>query len=264
MPSSDWKSEQLLAWLYNESPCKEEVVVNDRWGKECRHKHGGYWTTEYAAGLKDDSHAWEESRGMAYSYGYNRAERIDDYKTGREFIFTLIDLVSRGGNLLLDIGPASDGTIPPLMEQRLLEIGDWLKVNGEAIYGTRFAGRSCQWSEGKRPDQQFGEFMVKYRLMDQIGQQPRDGAAVKQAFFTKKPDALYAITSGWPGSQFVLKDVRVPDGAVVTLLGCPENLKAQRKDNTLTITLPALGPEEAPCRHAFVLKITGAELLPEK
>jgi len=65
----------------------------------------------------------------------NRAERCDDYKTGREFILVLVDLVSRGGNLLLDIGPAADGTIPPLMEQRLLEIGDWLKVNGEAIYG---------------------------------------------------------------------------------------------------------------------------------
>ena len=105
MPSKDWKSEQLLAWLFNESPCKDEVVINDRWGKDCRHKHGGYWTTEYAAGLKDDSHPWEESRGMAYSYGYNRAERIDDYKTGREFILVLCDLVSRGGNFLLDIGP---------------------------------------------------------------------------------------------------------------------------------------------------------------
>ncbi len=200
MPSSDWKSEELLAWLFNESPCKDEVVVNDRWGKECRHKHGGYWTTEYAAGLKDGSHPWEESRGMAYSYGLNRAERIDDYKTGREFILTLIDLVSRGGNLLLDIGPAGDGTIPPIMEQRLLEIGDWLKVNGEAIYGTRFAGRSCQWSEGKRPDQQFGEYMVKYNLMEQVGQQPKNGIACKQVFFTKKPDALYAI-SAWLARQ---------------------------------------------------------------
>ncbi|HEX8203018.1 MAG TPA: alpha-L-fucosidase, partial [Isosphaeraceae bacterium] len=122
LPSTDWKSEELLAWLFNESPCKDEVVVNDRWGKDCRHKHGGYWTTEYAAGLQDGSHPWEESRGMAFSYGLNRAERVDDYKTGREFILVLVDLVSRGGNLLLDIGPAADGTIPPLMEQRLLEI----------------------------------------------------------------------------------------------------------------------------------------------
>ena len=48
-------------------------MVNDRWGKECRHQHGGYYTTEYGAGMKDASHPWEESRGMAYSYGYNRA-----------------------------------------------------------------------------------------------------------------------------------------------------------------------------------------------
>ena len=199
MDSKAWKSEELLAWLFNESGCRDEVVVNDRWGSDCRHKHGGYWTTEYAAGLKDDSHPWEESRGMGYSYGYNRAERIDDYKSAREFILVLCDLVSRGGNLLLDIGPNGDGTIPVIMEQRLLEIGDWLRVNGEAIYGTRFAGRSCQWSEGKRPGQQYGEFMVKYNLMDQVGQKPHGDMAVKQAFFTKKPGVLYAITPGWPG-----------------------------------------------------------------
>ncbi len=263
MPSSDWKSEELLAWLFNESSCKDEVVVNDRWGKECRHKHGGYWTTEYAAGLKDGSHPWEESRGMAYSYGLNRAERIDDYKTGREFILTLIDLVSRGGNLLLDIGPAGDGTIPPIMEQRLLEIGDWLKVNGEAIYGTRFAGRSCQWTEGKRPDQHFGEYNVKYNLMQQVGQQPKDGVACKQVFFTKKPDALYAISAGWPGKQLVLRDVKVPADTQVTLLGVPGQLKAQLDGTTLTITMPELGPEEAPCQHAFALKITGGEVLPD-
>jgi alpha-L-fucosidase len=262
LPSQDWHSEELLAWLFNESPSRNDVVINDRWGKETRHKHGGYYTTEYAAGMQDDAHAWEESRGMAYSYGYNRAERVDDYKTGREMIFVLVDLVSRGGNLLLDIGPAADGTIPPLMEQRLLEIGDWLKVNGEAIYGTRFAGRSCQWTEGEQPKQEYGEYMVKYNLMDQVGQAPKDGRAVKQVFFTKKPDALYAITAGWPGKELVLRGVKVPAGAAVTMLGVPGILKSSASGDTLTITTPDLGPEAAPCRYAYAFKIEGAKIIP--
>jgi alpha-L-fucosidase len=263
LPSKDWKSEELLAWLFNDAACKEEVVVNDRWGKDCRHKHGGYWTTEYAAGLKDGSHPWEESRGMAYSYGLNRAERVDDYKTGPEFILTLIDLVSRGGNLLLDIGPAADGAIPPLMEQRLLEIGDWLKVNGEAIYGTRSAGRSCQWTEGNRPDQQFGEFRVKYNLMDQVGQQPKDGRAVKQVFFTKKPDALYAITPGWPGKQLTLRNLKLPARVTVTMLGATGALKTNATKDALTIYTPELGPDQAPGQYAFVFKISGADVASE-
>lgn len=262
--SKDWKSEELIAWLFNESPSRDHVVINDRWGKDCRHKHGGYWTTEYAAGLQDGTHPWEESRGMAFSYGYNRAERIEDYKTAREFILVLADLVSRGGNLLLDIGPAADGTIPPVMEERLLEIGAWLRVNGEAIYGTRTAGRTAQWTDGERPKQAYGEYKVKYNLLDQVGQQPRDGKAVKQVFFTTKADALYAITTGWPGKELVLRNVRAPAAARVTMLGVPGNLKTRMKGDTLTITMPDLGPDEAPCRHAFAFKIENADALPEK
>ena len=253
----------MLAWLFNESPSRAEVVVNDRWGKDTRHKHGGYWTTEYAAGLPDGSHPWEESRGMAYSYGLNRAERADDYKTPRELVFALIDLVSRGGNLLLDIGPAADGTIPPLMEERLLDIGQWLKINGEAIYGTRFAGRSCQWTEGARPQQKYGEFMVKYNLMDQLGQRPKDGMAVKQLFFTKKPDALYAISAGWPGRQLVIRHLRLPADAGVTLLGWPGRLETRVAGDTLTVALPDLGPDAAPGRYAYTIKIPGATVAPE-
>ena len=121
LTSAEWRSPELLAWLFNESAVKDEVVVNDRWGKDSRHKHGGYWTTEYTPGMADTGHPWEESRGMGFSYGYNRAERLEHYRTGRELVTILVDIVSRGGNLLLDIGPDADGIIPVIMEQRLAE-----------------------------------------------------------------------------------------------------------------------------------------------
>jgi alpha-L-fucosidase len=264
LPSKDWKSEELLAWLYNESPSKDEVVVNDRWGKETRHKHGGYFTTEYAAGMKDDSHPWEENRGMGFSYGLNRAENIDDYKNSRELVLVLIDLVSRGGNFLLNIGPAADGTIPVIMQQRLVDIGNWLKVNGEAIYGTRYAGRACQWSEGKMQEQKFGEYMVKYQLLDQVGQKPKNGMAVKQAFFTRKPGAIYAITVDWPGKAFRVRDLKISGTPKVTLLGWEGTLKATANGSEITVEMPDLDPSQAPCEYAYTLKIEGAELLPEK
>jgi len=74
---------------------------------------------------------------MGFSYGYNRAENIEDYRSARELTLMLIDVVSRGGNLCLDIGPSADGRIPVIMQERLLQIGAWLKTNSEAIYGTR-------------------------------------------------------------------------------------------------------------------------------
>jgi len=81
LPSAEWRSPELLAWLFNESAVKDEVVRQRSLGKDCRHKHGGYWTTEYTPGMADTAHPWEESRGMGFSYGYNRAERLEHYRT---------------------------------------------------------------------------------------------------------------------------------------------------------------------------------------
>ena len=116
-------------------------MVNDRWGKECRHKHGGYWTTEYAAGMKDDSPSvgGKPRHGLFLRLQPRRTDRrLQDGPANSSS--TLVRPGEPRRQPALDIGPAADGTIPPIMEQRLLEIGDWLRVNGEAIYGTRFAG----------------------------------------------------------------------------------------------------------------------------
>jgi alpha-L-fucosidase len=151
--SEEWRSPELLAWLYNDSGCGDDLVINDRWGKDTRGKHGGYYTTEYG-GFSDfkasaeANHKWEENRGIGASFGYNRNEDYDDYRTLPGLLQILIGMVSQGGNLLLDIGPAADGTIPVIMQDRLIGMGNWLKVNGEAIYGTSaspFGSRKFDW-----------------------------------------------------------------------------------------------------------------------
>ena len=253
LPSTEWRSPELLAWLFNESPVKDEVVINDRWGKDCRHKHGGYWTTEYTPGMSGMDHPWEESRGMGFSYGYNRAERVEHYHTGRELVILLVDLVSRGGNLLLDIGPDADGNIPVVMEERLLQIGDWLKVNGEAIYGTKPWKATRQWSAGEVPKIEYNkEYETAYDVAN-LAAKPEPGKAGIEAFFTTKGSDLFAILPRWPGRNFHLKDVTGVKS--VTLLGSTAPLKFKVAKGGVSIELPDL-PEELLPQPAWVLKLS--------
>ena len=145
------------------------------------------------------------------------------------------------------------------LQQRLLEMGEWLKVNGEAIYGTRYAGRSCQWSPGELPKQEYGEFMIKYNLMDQIGREPKGGKAIKQLFFAKKAGAIHAITSGWLAPDITVRNIKLPANVSVTMLGVDNPVKATIHGSDLVITPPTLMPQELSCRYNYVFKISGAE-----
>jgi len=257
MGAEQWRSPELLAWLFNNAPNEQDLVINDRWGKGARHKHGGFYTTEYGSGMDDDAHPWEEDRGMGHSYGYNRAENLADYNTAQELILMLADVVSRGGNLCLDIGPRADGTIPVIMQERLLQIGKWLKTNGAAIYGTRMWDRSCQWSEGQVPEMKRGEYMVKFNILEQTVTPP-PGQARKEVLFTCKEDDLFAITPKWPGQRLVLRDVRPSNKTAVTFLETGERLPWQRKGGDLEITMPEFDPERIQGRYAFVFRISQA------
>ena len=253
MTSADWHSAELLAWLYNESPVKDEVVVDDRWGSDTRHKHGGYWTTEYTAGMSGVDHPWEESRGMGVSYGYNRAEDLNIYHTSRELVFILVDTVSRGGNLLLDIGPRADGTIPVIMEERLTEMGDWLKINGEAIYGTKPWKNTREWTAGEVPKIEYNkEYSSAYDVIKLI-ERPADGKASIEAFFTSKVNDVYAILPRWSGHSLVIKAVSAAKS--VKLLGSSTPLKFKTSKAGLSIELPDL-PEDLRLQPAWVLKIS--------
>ncbi len=239
--SEEWHAPELLAWLFNESPCKDEVVIDDRWGKDTRHKHGGYFTTEYTAGLDSGTHPWEESRGMGLSYGYNRNESLNDYRTPRELILMLVDLVSRGGNLLLDIGPAADGTIPVVMEERLTQMGEWLKTNGDAIYGTKPWKKSRQFSPGEVPKMDVNkEFNTPYEITDYVDRK-KPGQAVIEAFFTSKGRDVYAIFPEPRRGDWVMQDVAVSGSTHVQALGSSEELRWDRAANGIRVHFPPAG-----------------------
>ena len=255
--SQEWRSEELLAWLFAQDNA-DDVVINDRWGSETRHQHGGYFTTEYGAGLPDASHPWEESRGMGTSYGYNRNESLSDYSTSRRLILTLIDTVSRGGNLLLNVGPTADGRIPVIMQDRLHAIGQWLHVNGESIYGTRPWVRAVQWGEGEVP--QFGVKAHGFVDYDIIAQtvSPPPGQARKEIFFTQRDCIVYAIVPSFPDESLTIRDLALSDDANVTLLGHDAALKWRQSGNDVVVEVPAVGPGDIESTEAFVFRLVDA------
>ena len=253
-----WKSPELLAWLFNNAPNEKDLVINDRWGKGIRHKHGGFYTTEYGSGMDDDTHPWEENRGMGFSYGYNRAENYQDYRSARELILMLIDVVSRGGNLCLDIGPRADGTIPVIMQERLLQIGAWLSTNGEAIYGTHMWKVPFQWSAGSIPKTERKEYMSKFNILEQTIAPP-EGQAFKEVLFTFKDKNLYAITPKWPGKELVLKDVTPGSGTEVILLETKEKLTFKTNGDNLIIETPKFETDKIKDRCAYVFRISDIE-----
>ncbi|MDC1106011.1 alpha-L-fucosidase [Prolixibacteraceae bacterium] len=257
---SYWRSGELLTWLYEESPCKDYVVINDRWFKGCRHQHGGYRTTEYEVEGMEGDKPWEENRGMGFSYGYNRAENIEDYTSPKAMVLMLCDLVSMGGNLLLNVGPKSDGTIPVIMQERLLQIGHWLDLNGEAIYGTIKWKKPFQWSAG---DRDYKKKNVSYvggdYILDQTIRPPK-GMAAKEVFFTYKDGSLYAILPKWPGNEIVLRDVQVSKDSKVTLLGIDGFLSFEDDKEGVIVTMPTYNPNGKLVDYAYVLKIENIRL----
>ncbi len=250
-----WHSEELLAWLFNQSPVANEVVVDDRWGSNTRGKHTGatYTTSEYGSGM-DASVTWEESQGIGHSYGYNRNEKLSDYKSSHDLILMLVDIVSRGGNLLLDIGPTADGRIPVIMQQRLYDIGSWLKTNGEAIYGTRAYKQSCAWSDGKQPEKKDASFMAAYNVAELI--KPHDNFAHIEAFFTTKDKNLFCILPVYM-QQLRIRNFNADKASKATILGTSKTLKITNEGNDCIIGLSELKPGDTSA-ELLVIKLTDA------
>jgi alpha-L-fucosidase len=204
-------------------------------------EHSGVLDVERGqlAGIRDLYWQTDTSVGNR-SWGYIQDE---NFKTAENIVHQLVDIVSKNGNLLLNIGPRSDGTIPDEVQQVLKDVGSWLKVNGEAIYGTR-------------PWRVFGEGPTKVSAgaFHDTETQPYTPEDIR---FTTKDGTLYAIELAWPANrELIIRSL--PSGTAgeesvhsVELLGAESSLSFRQTPEGLRIALP----EKAPGKYAHVFRI---------
>ncbi|XP_032220653.1 alpha-L-fucosidase [Nematostella vectensis] len=230
-PDTYWKSTDFLAWLFNQSPVKDTVVVNDRWGSGTWCKHGSVWTCSdrYNPG-KLVNHKWENAMTVdKMSWGFRRNSDIYSYMSIEEIIAQLVSTVSCGGNLLMNVGPTADGRILPVFQERLIQIGQWLGVNGEAIYDT-----------------------TPWRVQN---------SSTDNVWYTAKRADIYATILAVPDPGHVTLSEPIPaQNTVVTLLGYKDNLQWSRGPGNkgVVITMPFIPSAKKPL-WAWSFKITNVK-----
>lgn len=205
----------LFAEYYNALP---EGVVNNRFTQRFQLGPDGnivtdnfhdFETPEYASYPEIRAKKWESCRGIGASFGYNRNEGPAQHLTVEDLVRSFVDIVSKNGNLLLNIGPMADGTIPDIQHERLLGLGKWLDVNGAAIFDTQ-------------------SWVVANGETD-------SGVAVR---FTQKDSDLYATLLATPATRTLeLKGLRCVEGTTITLLGEPAPLAWRASDGGTAIIL---------------------------
>jgi alpha-L-fucosidase len=209
---------EIMAEYYNAIP---DGVIDDRFGV----KHADFVSPEYETLQKISAKKWEECRGLGKSFGYNRVEGDAQTIKKDELIYLLVDIVSKNGNLLLDVGPEADGTIPAVQMDRLEALGAWLAQNGEGIYGTH------PWKKAES--------------------ETVEGLRVR---FTQKNGAIYAFLLGEPkGKTATIRVIALKPGATITMLGVTGTLPWQQKRDDVEVTLP----DTLPGKYAYALKISG-------
>ena len=209
---------EIMAEYYNTVP---DGVIDDRFGVP----HSDFKSPEYETLSKISATKWEECRGLGRSFGYNRAEGEAETIAPDELVYLLVDIVSKNGNLLLDVGPEADGTIPPVQMSRLEALGAWLRMNGEAIYDTH------PWTRARR----------------------RDRGRHLRSIYPKKIPRFMRRCLGEPKTpQSALSARSLPKPALrIFLLGNDKPLVWTQQGSDIKINLPAT----LPGKYAYVLRM---------
>ncbi len=215
-------TEFASAWFNKAAEQNRQVVMNARCGLP-----GDFDTPEYARYNGVQVRKWESNLGMdPFSYGYNRATPLASYMNASSIVTSLIDIVSKNGNFLLDVGPTANGTIVDIEQQHLRQAGLWIKNHAEAIFNTTY------W------------FVT-----------PEEGENIR---FTISSDAFYIHALAKPNSTLTLSSpIPWVDGDSVTVVGgnMHGTVVPVRKLSNGSITLAVSKEVSAGDQYAWVFKI---------
>jgi alpha-L-fucosidase len=235
---SEWTEEQGKALYQHLREIKPDLIINNRVGKgrqgmqgmnKDRSYAGDFGTPEQEILETASALDWESCMTMNDTWGF----KVNDHnwKSSEMLIHNLVDIIAKGGNYLLNVGPTAEGLIPEASVDRLAEIGKWVRVNEEAVYKTQ---RYANYKEGE---------MVRY-IQD------------------KKGKYVYAVSFEWPGETFNLKLVEPKAGSKITMLGYKGDLEWDySQESGLSIQIPAnlQIAENRPCEYAWVFKMEAAD-----
>lgn len=212
--------QDLIVYMHTLQP---DIIINDRVGSE--QEEGDYAIHEARIPAEKIVRDWEACLTMNGNWGFNPL--AEKWGSAKEMIHTLCDVVSNGGNLLLNVGPDGDGRFPPQAVERLNAIGRWMKVNGEAIYGTR----SWRTSQNRS---------IRYVRHD---------------------TTLYVLCLELPVGDLVLPEIRLKSESRITLLGFPDELVADEQGDGVHISLPEAMRTAMANQPALVFKCLHSILL---
>ncbi len=235
---------EMAAYFYNQAAARNQtVVINYKMEDLVR----GTAVLDLERSRMPDIYTdpWLTDASIARN-SWSYCPELDYYST-TSLVHDLVDIVSKNGCLLLNIAPHPDGTIPPEQIQRLRGIGDWLRLNGEAIYSTRpwvtFGEGPTRTLEGHLADLKFTGFTA-------------DDIRFTQ---TKDGSIIYVIVLGWPNNRLLnIRSLGRVSGKVadVSLVGYSTELSWTQGEDGLRVSLP----DKAPGKHAFVFRVTGEGL----
>lgn len=190
--------------------------------------HYDFRTPEYTSYSTIQPNKWEACRGVGSSFGYNQIEGDAHHIEINTLIRLFVDIVAKNGNLLLNVGPMPDGSIPDLQLQRLAALGAWIETNGEAIFGSR------PWNRAEATTV--------------------EGIDVR---FTQKDDTLYAFLMDTPTAPTItINDLHVAPDATIRLLGSDADIAWEQVGDGIRLTLPQT-LTQAPVHVLSMTPLTG-------